>query len=196
MQHRQVQEKFFIDKDGGFTAAQASTITAGGLTVTAGDFTHTLGDILVNGSGKKLIFETDTNLYRSAANILTTDDGFECKRLHANKGTLLVLGDVALTTGWGNTAAVSTADGFDSGARVVILDGGTGQAANPTVTVTFTDGAWTAAPVVVVSQSSGVDTPDGRWAVDSVTTTTAVFMFHDTPQASRTYSFNFIAIGK
>ena len=55
-------EKFFIDKDGGFTAAQASTITAGGLTVTAGGLTITAGGLTVTDGDIK----NDTGIITSS----------------------------------------------------------------------------------------------------------------------------------
>ena len=53
-------EKFLMEDDGAWTSQGGGTLAA--------------GNLAIDGSTAKVVFETDTNLYRSAANTLKTDD--------------------------------------------------------------------------------------------------------------------------
>ena len=53
------------------------------------------------------------------------------KRIKANQGSALVVGDVGgLTAAWGSTASVSSVVGNDVAGQISILSNGTGQNIN------------------------------------------------------------------
>jgi hypothetical protein len=70
---------------------------------------------------------------------------------------------------------------------------GSGVAANPTVTLTFHDGTWFAAPYAVVGRNDGNAPSDApTW---TTTPTTLVIVFPTTPVAGTTYTFTWIIMG-
>jgi hypothetical protein len=116
-------------------------------------------------------------------------------RRHFAKGTALVAGDFALSGGWGTTASVGTISGDDSHATFTVTSSGTGQAANPTITLTFKDGTWTTAPFAQTKIIAG-NAADITVAVTHTTTaTTLVITFNGTPTAARTYTFTTMVLG-
>lgn len=119
---------------------------------------------------------------------------FTGKRIIGN-GTAHVAGDYAASAGFGSTASVTVTGARDSGGRVSVASSGTGQAANPTLTLTFKDGTWTTAPSVVCQRGDTLATA-GRWALSAVTATTATFTFVGTPVAGETYILDWTAVGK
>jgi hypothetical protein len=72
-------------------------------------------------------------------------------RLLAVKGTLMTAEKITLSPGWGNAARVTNVAGTDSAFRFHITPNGTGMAANPTVTITYSDGTWTNLPITQIS---------------------------------------------
>jgi hypothetical protein len=108
-------------------------------------------------------------------------------------GTTLVAGDFALSGGFGSTASVGTITGNDQRARFTVTSTGTGQAANPTITLTFKDGTWTTAPFAVVSRGGGSQATVPVSV--STTATTAVITFAGTPVAAETYTINLMVMG-
>ncbi len=119
------------------------------------------------------------------------------KRLNANLGLNLVAGDFALSAGWGTTATISAIGGAgtstDARGKFTINSSGTGQAANPTVTITFKDLAWVTTPVAFVGRNGG-NQPSvlPTWAESA---TTLVITFPGTPVAGESYTFQYIVIG-
>lgn len=106
------------------------------------------------------------------------------------KGTSLIAGDFALSGGWGNTASVGTITGSDPHARFIVTSAGTGQAASPTITLTFHDGTWTTAPWCGVRFEDASTASELTTAVTQTSTaTTMVITFRGTPTATRTYTF-------
>src|SRR5260370_1695798 len=61
------------------------------------------------------------------------------KRVQVNQGTAQTAGNIALGANWGTTASVSGVVGQDAAFAFTVTSSGTGQAANPTITVTFAD---------------------------------------------------------
>lgn len=118
------------------------------------------------------------------------------KRLSAaNMATQHVAGDWALSAGFGATAtiAITLADSNDRRGKVTITSAGAGQAANPTATLTFKDGAWEQAPVAIAVRGGG---SQRTVPVDvTTTTTTMVITFLGTPVAAETYVINYHLIG-
>jgi hypothetical protein len=124
------------------------------------------------------------------ATVNGTTDSYRYK---ATGGTPLVAGDIALSAGWGTTASVSAISGTDQRHRFTITSAGTGQGANPTATLTFKDGTWTAAPFAVCSRNGG----DQASVLPTWTTTatTLIITFPGTPTAAQTFSFECVVMG-
>jgi hypothetical protein len=115
---------------------------------------------------------------------------------HAVGGTNLVSGDIALSAGWGNTASAALQNNSSDGRfRIAITSGGTGQGANPTVTLTFKDGTWGGAPHGVVSRGD-VAAPNGDFRKTAQTATTWTITFAETPVAGNVYILDGIAVGQ
>lgn len=110
----------------------------------------------------------------------------DTKRISSTRGTAHATNgsDYALSAGWGNTATAAVAVGSnDSRFQIGVTAAGTGQGANPTITLTFKDGAWPAAPFALVCRVSG----GNQLAVPvhvTTTTTTLVVTFQGTPAAN------------
>jgi hypothetical protein len=118
------------------------------------------------------------------------------KRFRANQGSALVVADVGSLTGFGNTASVSAVSGTDTAGSVNITSSGTGQAVNASFTLTFHDGAFPVAPIVIVTRGDGNPPTGGYAVVFNATTANVTIGFANTPVAGSTYSFNFVVIGK
>lgn len=114
---------------------------------------------------------------------------------HVSEGNSLtdhVAADYAASAGFGTTATVTPVAGTnDRGGRVSVASSGTGQAANPTLTLTFKAGAFEKAPVVVCMRGDTAAAA-GDWRVTSVTATSVVFTFVGTPVAAETYILEFL----
>lgn len=115
---------------------------------------------------------------------------------YTTKGTPLVAGNFALSSGWGTTASVTVNSGCDSAFSITVTSGGTGQAANPTITLTYQDGTWGNAPnamakIEAATSSSDLSTP----VTETTTATTLVVTYHGTPVAGNTYSFSARVLG-
>lgn len=110
-------------------------------------------------------------------------------------GTTHVAGDYALSAGFGSTASVAVTEApNDQRGKIVITSAGTGQGASPTCTLTFKDGAWPIAPVVIAFMGAGSQ-PTIPITV-TTTTTAAVMTFQGmTPVAAETYTVNYIVMG-
>lgn len=114
---------------------------------------------------------------------------------HDGMQTEHVAADYALSAGFGATASVAvTAGSNDSRGRITITSAGAGQAANPTCTLTFKDGAWPNAPFVIVRRSSFGSQPTVNFSW-TTTTTTLVMTFVGTPVAAETYQVDFSVQG-
>lgn len=110
------------------------------------------------------------------------------KRVKVN-GTTLVAGDFALSGSWGTTAAAGTVSGCDQAFVLTVTSGGTGQGANPTITLTFKDGTFTTAPkAAIVMHNGGNDqtTVQPTW---TLTATQLIITLPATPLDTKTYTF-------
>jgi hypothetical protein len=118
------------------------------------------------------------------------------KRFGALTGTLLTSSNIGFSTGWGTSPSVATIKGTDSGFLLQITSGSGSPTANPTISVNFTDGAWSHAPVCIPSRSDS-SSPAANWAYSFASnTTTGVFAFLGTPAASTTYQLSAICMDK
>jgi len=108
-------------------------------------------------------------------------------------GTTLVAGNFALSSEWGSTASISAVGGHDSAWRITVTANGSGINFNPTVTLTFVDGAWAIAPFGLSKMIGGT----GAKALtgDSLTTTTWTVTLDDRPVAGDTYILCGLVVG-
>jgi hypothetical protein len=139
---------------------------------------------------------TNKTLTSPAISDPTITGNTNVKRLKANQGSSLVVGDVGgLSAGWGTTATVSSVAGNDVIGQINITSNGTGQAVNATFTLTFHDGTWTTAPLCLVVRSDG-NGPSGAMIPNTMTATAATFFFNALPVAGTTYQATFTCIGR
>ena|SRR2546422_1005964 len=119
--------------------------------------------------------------------VTTADADTQVKRIKANRGTTLAGGNFTLSASFGSSAAVGSIAGTDTRAQFTITSVGTGQSANPTITLTFADGTYTTSPFAIVTRNGG-DQPSvlPTW---STTGTTLAITFPGTPAAGETYTF-------
>jgi len=161
---------------------------AAGKEVCYGDSTaHTLKCSYNNG--------TFGNSVLSAVGNSATSDVSE-RRYKANQGTAFSGADAAivLSAGWGTGPAVSAATGFDQ-AFSFSVTAGTTPGANPTITVTFKDGTWTAAPQCIISRNditTPFNTPPHTWTTSA---TQLVVTVNGTPTAANVYKYVVMCMG-
>lgn len=110
-----------------------------------------------------------------------------------SSGSALVVGDVALGAGWG-PGATKTVVGSDGACTITVTTSAADTpTANPTLTLTWHDGAWTAAPFTVACMDGG-----GTGAVNLVTTqdttTTTIVTYRGTPAALSVLSYKFTLV--
>ncbi|MCU1256907.1 MAG: hypothetical protein JWM83_3206, partial [Candidatus Angelobacter sp.] len=140
--------------------------------------------------------ETGMSITSPAISDPTITGNTNVKRIKANQGSSLVVGDVGgLSAGWGSTASVSSVAGNDVIGQINITSNGTGQAVNATFTLTFHDGTWTTAPLCLVVRSDG-NGPSGAMVPNAMTATAATFFLNALPVAGTTYSATFMCVGR
>jgi hypothetical protein len=108
-------------------------------------------------------------------------------------GTALVAGDFALGAGWGSGAAVSNVAGNDSQGSFRVT-AGTGCADNPTVTMTFKNGAWALAPFAM-AKLAGPDAQLDLPVKETTTTTTLIITLAALPDDGGVYDFKYFVRG-
>ena len=123
------------------------------------------------------------------------------KRIDAHQGTTLVTADYVLSAGWGTSPVFTAVRGTDQAATFTIQAKAT-VGANPTVTLTFKNGTWTVAPIVVCGRTELVAATGAPAAAvtnefvpTTVSATQIVFTFNGTPVANSTYGCSFICMG-
>lgn len=117
-------------------------------------------------------------------------------RLDGSVGTAAVAGDFALGAGWGSsTKAITSGSTCQRGTLTItgVTGGGLAQA-TATVTFTFPDGAFSSAPWVFVDTTNDNSIDTGRFAVTSVSTTTAVLTFAATPVNAKVYKLHYLVV--
>ena len=116
-------------------------------------------------------------------------------RLALTGGTAIATSDWALS-GWGAHAPVSAVSGNDSRGTVTVTTSALDTpSANPTITLTFKDGTWSAAPYAVSGMNDG-STGSVAATGCSTTATTLRITYAGTPLAvtAKTYIFNYQVI--
>jgi hypothetical protein len=147
------------------------------------------------------VFDASGNLltvrpYTWRYNVNNGRAGLALNRLWCDLGTSLVNGDVATNNmGAGATATVA-ANGKDMRGEITVTVG-TAPAANPTVTLTFTNGTWTTAPGATVIFVGGTGYVAGTVTrlTRTVSATQIVVTFVGTPLVGETYIIYFSLMG-
>lgn len=127
------------------------------------------------------------------SNDLTVRD-YIGRRLVPNTGTDLVAGDFTLSAGWGATRSISNilAGSKDVRGEFTVTSAGAGQAANPTIILTFKNGAFPSSPFAIVARNGGSQpTVINTWVCLA---TTLTITFVGTPVAAQTYTFTYHVI--
>lgn len=109
-------------------------------------------------------------------------------RVSDHNGTALVAGDFALSASWGSTATKTVNRGVDGAFSFTVTEGGTGQAANPTVTLTFHDGSWINVPVSTCNLDAATTDTFAPVAVKD-TATTLIVTYIGTPATNKAVTF-------
>lgn len=126
---------------------------------------------------------------------VTLSNDLDMRRLRTTQGTALVAGDFALSAGWGATASISNvlAGSKDQRGEFTVTANGAGLAANPTITLTWKNGAWPSSPFAIVKRNGGTGANTEPTWVASATTLTMTWP--NTPVAGLTYTFDFMVMG-
>lgn len=138
--------------------------------------------------------DTQTLTNKTLGGTGATTPNTQFNRLKANQGSALVAGDFSISAAWGSTASIASVSGTDAAGSITILTGGTGIAANPSVTLTFHDGTWTNAPICMATRGD-VQTA-GHVAVATITATSLLFIVNTTPNSGQNYPLYFVCFGK
>lgn len=156
---------------------------------TAQDFT------IANAALGTILEFTDSNGLVTAKFDMQVDGVLDHARDEYTQGSGIGTADFAISAGWGSGSSVSAAGGTDARGFVEITAAGT-PAADPTVTLTFVDGAWSAAPFAMLQRNdASAPNPTGAFLTYTTTTTTLVITFRGTPVAGNTYRIEWRAYG-
>lgn len=113
-------------------------------------------------------------------------------RLNGSHGTALAAGDFALGAGWGTTPVLAiTAGSNDMRGKFTITCDATAAQATATVTITFKDGAFAAAPFATVTMFSDNAITDSGSVRATTTTTTLVITCDVLPVDTKVYTFHY-----
>ena len=125
-----------------------------------------------------------------------TRETADFKRLAASVGTAIVAADYAAHANWGTTPTIAPLAGSTDTRGSVTVTAQATTGANPTLTLTFKDGAYAAAPLVVACKGgTAAAAPTTTFWIASSTTTTAVFTLIGTPTAGNDYVLNYAVLG-
>ncbi len=117
-------------------------------------------------------------------------------RIGAQIGTVTVAADYVLGAGWGATGSVTdvrTGSHDQAGQFTITAAGGSYAQATATITLTFKDGAYPAAPrTVIITNVNGVAIDTGH---NSYTcSTTALVIAYKVLPAAGTYTFDYLVV--
>jgi hypothetical protein len=154
-----------------------------GASSTAIDMSGSGGGNVVRLSRPELL--TPVGSFSAQNTVIDTE--FLSARRHLARGTLPTSAAFALD-GFGSTAAVTTISGCDGRLKFTVVSAGTGQAANPTITYTFVDGAWPYTPIAQVTRDGGNQNDIPTFSTEASTTLFST-RFQGTPVAGESYVF-------
>jgi hypothetical protein len=98
-----------------------------------------------------------------------------------HQSTPIDSGDVAISGGWGASAA--------------LVVSGAGLAAGPSITITFRDGAFPHTPIAVLSRGPDTGNQLDAGFYWTSTTTTLTIVFNATPVNGQIYAFSWMLCG-
>lgn len=174
---------------------------AGFLTIDSGAVINLDGDdadTRIEGVGDAQLLYVDASTDRVGIGDASPDSKFDVNGVSEGQrfkaaGTALVAGDIAISTtgAWGDTsdATVGSVTGNDQWFQWTITAGGANTGANPTIVVTFTDGTWTNAPIVLCNRQDFNAPATVTVTVTTATATVLTLTFDGTPTATNTYKF-------
>jgi hypothetical protein len=118
-------------------------------------------------------------------------------RLDASNATAVAAANFAIGAGWGGTATFTvTAGSTDVAGQIIITASATTPAqATATVVFTFVDGAYSAAPIPIVSLANSTSAVSDAQATSVAATTTALSWCSGVlPVATKVYTYNYALI--
>lgn len=203
--------KNFVISQNGFDTDNASLVTAVtlGATITTPDScvitdnstsTAVTNDIVALtgfSSSTCLVSRSNKTMGQYQAGVFspitfTVPNTFVFARWKSN-GSALVVGDLS-SSGWGTSPTLAVNNNSTDTAFSLSVTAGTTPSANPTLTLTFHDGTFTASP-----QCFGVREdlalPIGTFGRSGITATTVTFTLVGTPVAASTYTVEGFCIG-
>jgi len=124
---------------------------------------------------------------------VTTDRLSDYFRLASTQGDGHASSNYTLSGGFGSTASVTLTNCNDQSGRVRITCAGTGQGANPTCTIAYSQ-AWDRAPHMLVCRGGGSQATI-IMSTTTEQTTSAVLTFNGTAAGTEQYVFNYWTIG-
>lgn len=189
---------YYATSAGGSTATfrdtvflYASGVSTNSSIVLAGTGTTTLQNVLLTS-------QSSGNTYKDVSGSLLFDQGGNTGIAthlslagqimgEANSAniTALTAAKLALGSGWGSTAAVTSPSGGAAPVQFTVTNSGTGQAASPTIVYTFPS-AFPVSPFSCTATQVGGTNAVGTFSSSSLSATGVTFTFSLTPTASDT----------
>lgn len=155
--------------------------------------TGQVGDLAFRVDGADVLYRK-TTANSATGWVVAVGTNPTLRRVVEAGGTQHVAGDYALSAGWGATASIFIVEATDMRGSVDVTALGAGQAANPTVILTFQDGAYPVRPNAVASRGDSEATA-GRWRVTASDSSTVTFTFIGTPVAAEVYRLLYQVVG-
>ncbi len=128
----------------------------------------------------------------SENSVLSVYSNFQGKRLIMDRGKVLASTDLALSQ-WGTGATVSV-NGNDHRGQFTVTEQ-TGAGANRTIVLTFKDGTWNTAPVVVVTRNGGSATSQAQLTWTVTPTALTISLAGTTAVVNATWTFTYMVMG-
>lgn len=170
----------------------------GGACSVIGRSANSTGDTAdISASGNGVFLRRESNVLGFGNDItadVTVHGDVHQDRIYADDDTALTTTDYAISAGWGGTATKGITSGSrDTRGTLTVTANGSGLGTNPTITITFKDGAYAAAPFAIVVQSGGTGTKE--IPTYTTTSTTLTITRATTPVAGSTYIYSWQVIG-
>jgi hypothetical protein len=130
----------------------------------------------------------------TASDGLTVTGGVVTDSLNVSGGSAIVAGDVSISAGWGSAATVSLVAGTLDAFVINVASSGTGQTANPTITINITGAGFTHNPLPIFSNRGTVTS--GLFSLSSVSPTSITLTYQGTPVAGDSYGMTVFLISQ
>jgi hypothetical protein len=151
----------------------------------------------INASANGQFLRRESNVLGFGTDItadITVHGDIHQDRIYADDDTAMSSTDFALSAGWGSTSTVSPISGSrDTRGALTVTTSGTGFAGGATITITFRDGAYAAAPFAIVVQAGGSGTREIPFY--TITSTTLTIFRASAPAGGQTYIYSWQVIG-